>query len=362
MKLDLLFIGSKFIYNKPLQEYIIREIEKKVDFISSITFFKEKDNSLFLYLEHKLNSANKIIIVTTKQTFTTVGKLICTVTSDNQILRGSVLIPQKSHQYKEGNYLLEYKDSLINVLHIDEMQKMPNIFIDDKEVALSVQIFYEGEDNINSLLAPVAKTYEINIELITIIDGWFLLNLSSKKYGNISKFLNAIKEPLDSKTIVSSNIIEHIIERLTGVDKKISFAESCTGGLLSYYFTKQNGASQILDGSLVTYSNELKENWLGIDADILNRYGAVSSEVVKEMSEGTLNVTHADFSLSISGIAGDGGGTDKKPVGTVFIGVRTKQEHKEVRFLFKGDRNYIQQQSALEAIKMLVLSDEKLFF
>jgi len=362
MKLDILFIGTKFIYNKSLQEYIIREIEKKVDFISSITFFKEKDNSLFLYLEKELNTSNRIIIVTTKQTFTTVGKLICTVTGDNQILRGSVLIPQKSSNYKEGNYLLKYKDADINVLHIDEMQKMPEILLFDKESNLSVHIFTKERDELNSLLQPIAQTYELNIELVTIVDGWILVNISSKKYGNIPKFLNAVKPQVENKLIATSNIIEYIIDKLVKIDKKISFAESCTGGLLSYYFTQHNGVSQILEGTLITYSNQLKENWLGIESGIINRYGAVSADVVKEMSQGTINVTEADYAISISGIAGDGGGTKEKPVGTVFIGVRTANEHKEYKFSFKGDRNYIQHQSALEAIKLLLLIDEEAFF
>jgi len=362
MKLDLLFIGSKFIYNKPLQEYIIREIEKKVDFISSITFFKEKDNSLFLYLEKELNTSSQIIIVTTKQTFTTLGKLICTVTSDNQILRGTVLIPQKSTIYKEGNYLLKYKSADVNVFHIDEMQKMPEILLVNEESNLSVHIFNEEKEKLYLSLQPIAKTYELNIELVNIVDGWLLLNITSKKYGNIPKFLDAIKKQLEDKLIAKPNIIEHIIERLVKVGKKISFAESCTGGLLSYYFTKQNGVSQILDGALVTYSNELKENWLGIESSIINRYGAVSADVVKEMSQGNMNVTNADYTISISGIAGDGGGTKEKPVGTVFIGVRTEEEHKEFQFSFKGDRNYVQQQSVLEAIKILLLIDKDTFF
>ena len=122
MKLHLIFIGNKFIYNTPLKEYIIRKIEQKTDYINSITYFKESDNSLFLYLEHELNASSKLIIVTTKQNFSTIGKLICTVTSDNQILKENMLIPSNSSVFDNGSYLLEYKDSMVNVLHVDEMQ------------------------------------------------------------------------------------------------------------------------------------------------------------------------------------------------------------------------------------------------
>jgi nicotinamide-nucleotide amidase len=132
--------------------------------------------------------------------------------------------------------------------------------------------------------------------------------------------------------------------------------------LLSYFFTKHNGASVVLDGALVTYSNGLKENWLAVDEKILQEFGAVSAEVVAEMSEGALSVSGAEYALAVSGIAGDGGGTKDKPVGTVFVGVRTAQMHQEEHCFFEGDRNYVQQQSAFYALKMLVLSDLETFF
>ena len=112
----------------------------------------------------------------------------------------------------------------------------------------------------------------------------------------------------------------------------------------------------------MTYSNELKDNWLAVEGSALEEFGAVSAEVVAQMSEGTMNVSHADYTLSISGIAGDTGGTDLKPVGTVFVGVRSKEDHKEVHLQLQGDRNYIQHQSVLEAIKMLLSIDKEIFF
>lgn len=362
MKLHLLFVGNKFKQNKPLQEYIIREIEKKNNYIKSITYYKENDNSLFLYLEEEMNSSNKIVVVTTKQNFSTIGKLICTVTSDNQVLQENMLIPQKSSLYERGSYLLEYNNSLINIMHMDEMQKMPAVLISDEKSKATVHIFEEDKETLVAILNPIAQTYEVNIDIIKIVDKWLLIEISSNKYGNISKFISSAKQLLPNNLIAASNIIQHIIEKLFKNQKKLSFAESCTGGLLSYYFTKENGASKILDGSLVTYSNELKENWLGINHEVIEHNGAVSSEVVCEMSEGAMNVSHANYSISISGIAGDTGGTEDKPVGTVYIGVRSETMHLEKHLLFNGDRNYVQHQSSLEAIKMLILSDKELFF
>jgi len=362
MKLHLLFIGNKFIYNKSLQEYIIRKVEQKCDFIGSITYFKESDNSLFLYLENELNLSDNLIIITTKNNFSTVGKLISTVTSDNQILKDNMLIPSNANVYEEGSYLLEYKNAVANVISMDEMKKMPEILIENQKNKATVNIFNEDKENAVVILNPIAQTHDVTLEIIGIIDGWLIIDIYSKKYGNISNFINSAKQLFPKKLIAASNMITYIIETLYASQKKISFAESCSGGLLSYYFTSHNGASKILDGSLITYSNDLKDNWLAVEHSVLEEFGAVSSEVVAQMSEGAMNVSNADYTLSISGIAGDTGGTEFKPVGTVYVSVRTKDAHKEAHLKLDGDRNYIQHQSVLEAIKMLVTIDKNMFF
>lgn len=362
MKLHLIFIGNKFIYNLPLREYIIRKIEQKVDFIHSITFFKESDNSLFLYLDKELNSQNRQIIVTTKQYFSTMGKLLCTITGDNQILKDEMLIPSNSSIYENSSYLLEYKESIINVLHMDEMQMFPEVLLKVEDSKATIHLFEEDKESAVAMLSPIAQMYDIKIDIVTLIEGWLRVDIRSKKYGNISKFIASAKQLLPNKLIATSNIVAFIIERLSSCGKKVAFAESCTGGLLTYYFTKNNNASKILDGSLITYSNTIKENWLGVESKTLEEYGAVSSEVVLEMSDGALNVSNADYSISISGIAGDGGGSEYKPVGTVYIGIRSKETHQEERINLNGDRNYIQHQSVLFAIKMLLLMDKETFF
>ncbi len=362
MKLHLLFIGNKFIYNNSLKEYCTRQIEKKIDFIDSITYFKESDNSLFLYLEQELNSSNKLLIVTTKQHFSTIGKVICTVTSDNQILKENILIPSKVNVFEEKSYLLEYQDSIINVLHVDEMQTFPEVLLDFEDSRATVHIFEETKDSASALLAPIAQTYDVQVDIVVLIDGWLQVDIRSNKYGNISKFISASKQLLANKFIGASCVASYIIEKLSQNNKKLSFAESCTGGLLTYFFTKKNGASKILDGSLVTYSNVLKENWLGVETKTLEEHGAVSNEVVLEMSNGVMNVSNSDYALSISGIAGDGGATEFKAVGTIHIGIRTKTQHQEIQLQLSGDRNYVQEQSVLFAVKMLLLMDKKTFF
>jgi nicotinamide-nucleotide amidase len=236
------------------------------------------------------------------------------------------------------------------------------VLLNIEESKATMHLFEEDKVSAMAMLAPIAQMYDLKINIVTLIEGWLRVDIRSKKYGNISKFMTSAKQLLPNKLIPSSNIIAFIIERLSSSGKKITFAESCSGGLLTYYFTRNNNSSKIFDGSLVTYSNAMKENWLGVDSKTLEEYGAVSSEVVLEMSDGAINVSNADYAISISGIAGDGGGSEYKPVGTVYIGVRSKNMHQEKRINLNGDRNYIQHQSVLFAIKMLLLMDKETFF
>jgi len=362
MKVQLIFIGNKFIYNDSLQEYVLRKVKQKFSFINSITYFKESDNSLFLYLEKEVNSKSGLIIITSKHNFSTVGKLISTVTSDNQVLKDGMLIPTKATVYDNRSYLLEHDETLVNVLQIDEMQKMPEILLRPVKNVATIHLFEYSKDAALTVLNPISQTFDVSIDISTLIDGWLRVEIQSNKYGNISKFIDTSKELLPKNIISASNITTYIIDRLHKNKKRITFAESCSGGLLSYTFVKENGASNILDGSLITYSDFIKENWLAVDKQSLQDYGAVSSEVVMQMSEGALNVSNAHYALAISGIAGDGGGSELKPVGTVYVGASSKTHQSHMHLKLDGDRNYIQQQSVLFAIKMLILIDKETFF
>ena len=149
------------------------------------------------------------------------------------------------------------------------------------------------------------------------------------------------------------NNIEKIIQKLTEEKQTVSFAESCTGGRIAAAFTAISGASAILDGSVVSYSNDIKHTWLGVDKEILENFGAVSSQCVTQMLEGIKNLSGADYTLAVSGIAGPTGGTDIKPVGTVYIGLQTPFSQEVFQCFFHGDRVAIQEQSTAFAIEKL---------
>jgi len=148
-------------------------------------------------------------------------------------------------------------------------------------------------------------------------------------------------------------LTEKIIKKLTSKAQTITFAESCTGGRIAAEFTAVPGASNILHGSVVTYSNEIKHQWLGVSIETLETQGAVSRNCVDEMLEGVQKLAGSDYAVAVSGIAGPTGGTASKPVGTVYIGIKTPLNHEIYHCHFQGNREEIQQQSLIFVIKKL---------
>ncbi len=143
-----------------------------------------------------------------------------------------------------------------------------------------------------------------------------------------------------------------LVKTLLENNMKIATAESCTGGMIASKITSVPGASECFDCGVITYSNEQKQKLIGVSADTLSKYGAVSEETALEMCKGVKKLANADFGISVTGIAGPGGGTPEKPVGTVWIGICGENVHKAFRFLFSGDRNQVRQQSAITAMEM----------
>jgi len=142
------------------------------------------------------------------------------------------------------------------------------------------------------------------------------------------------------------NISEVLHEKFLESSLSIGFAESCTGGLLGQMITQHSGASSYFKGSIVSYSNEAKVNILGVKQETLDEFGAVSSQTASEMARGVAQCLNVDIAGSITGIAGPDGGTQEKPIGTVFIGIFFQDSVKVRRLQLSGDRESIRIKSA----------------
>ena len=349
MNNSIIFIGKIFKLDKFLREYVLDEAKELIEF-DNISFFDEFDKNLFSKIEYRFNDSQNVLIVTNKSSFSLIGKFICTLTGDSQSLRDGVLIPSKVKNFNKKSYVLYIKNTKVNILEINIGEELPLISLkSDKNTYLHIL----NDSNANLVLNPLAKSFDLNLVFIPYIKNWDILEIKSKKYGNIKSFITHSKKLLVSNIIDEFNITKFLIRALIKRGEKISFAESCTGGLLSALLTSENGASEIFDGSIISYSKFFKNSILKVDNKTLDNYGEVSEFCIQGMLRGAKKISNADYILALSGIAGTKEKEELNEIGTIYIGVSYKDKTKIEKFLFKGNRNYIQKQSLIYAIKML---------
>ncbi len=153
------------------------------------------------------------------------------------------------------------------------------------------------------------------------------------------------------------DVVAKLLKRYT---KTVSTAESCTGGYIASLITAKAGASEYYNGSVVSYSYQAKEDLLGVEKNVLESLGAVSEEVVIQMAKGTLNNLKTDYTIAVSGIMGPGGGTDDKPVGTVWVAVGSNQKINTQKFQFRFDRErniILTATNALNLLRKLIIEE-----
>ncbi|SDB09540.1 CinA family protein [Eubacterium oxidoreducens] len=149
-------------------------------------------------------------------------------------------------------------------------------------------------------------------------------------------------------------MITQLAALLNNNHNTVSTAESCTGGLIAAELTSVAGSSSYFQEGYITYSNDIKEKNLGVSHETLERYGAVSEYTCKEMLLGLLHRTSSDYGIAVTGIAGPGGGTEKKPVGLVYIGCGSLDDYRIYEEHFTGNREQIRRQTVTHAIRYLV--------
>lgn len=152
------------------------------------------------------------------------------------------------------------------------------------------------------------------------------------------------------------DLAQETIRDLLRSRRRITTAESCTGGLIAALLTEVPGSSDVLGRGFVTYSNEAKEKVLGVSGKTLRQFGAVSVQTVREMAEGALVAADhdANIAVAVSGVAGPGGGSEEKPVGTVHIAVAVRSARTtDEKFLFSGGRTEVRVATVQEALRMV---------
>ena len=148
-------------------------------------------------------------------------------------------------------------------------------------------------------------------------------------------------------------VVVELAKKLKARGWWLATAESCTGGLIGHTLTSLAGSSEWYVGGVVAYANRVKQELLGVPATDLEQHGAVSREVVEAMAVGAARVFGVEAAIAVSGVAGPGGGTPEKPVGTVWIGVKAGTVLRAERFRFAGGRAEVKAQSARAALAAL---------
>lgn len=148
--------------------------------------------------------------------------------------------------------------------------------------------------------------------------------------------------------------VHALAREMNGLKARLAVAESCTGGLIAHLLTNVPGSSAWFLGGVTAYSNAVKAKVLGVPEDLIIAHGAVSREVVLAMANGVRDLLAADVALAVSGVAGPGGGTPEKPVGTVWMAWVVKETTRSERFLFTGTRLSIKKQAAWSALSVML--------
>jgi nicotinamide-nucleotide amidase len=326
--MEILFVGKEWKFKKALKEELLKHVDYNV--VKYIDTF-----------DIDFKPAQETLIVANKKTYPLIARILANLTNQQLVVKDDFLIPEHA-KYSKNSFYLDYYYP-INVILLED--KVPEIFIITPEYE-SINIFKFDKDTAMMFLEPIFNAHKLNYT-VTENEGGFIEIITESLEEIVKKeILNTLP------TVIFGDIFEHIVQNLP--PKKITFAESCTGGLIASHLTKISGSSNCFDGSVVTYANRIKHEWLGVEELTLEKYGAVSEQTVKEMLLGAIEISKADFALAVSGIAGPTGGTPAKPVGTVYIGVADRKSLKVELHRFKGDRNYVQYQAMMNAIRMFI--------
>lgn len=147
---------------------------------------------------------------------------------------------------------------------------------------------------------------------------------------------------------------EAVVKILKEKNLTLSTAESCTGGMIGELITSVSGASEVYGFGFITYANEAKEQILGVKHETLEKFGAVSEETAREMALGAKRVSGSDISVSVTGIAGPGGGSKEKPVGLVYTAICFNEKVETFKLLLKGDRESVRKQTCEKVFENII--------
>jgi len=251
---------------------------------------------------------------------------------------------------------------MISIMEDEVLPRLRERFFSDALLHRTLVTAGEGESFIAEKIQLLEEALPPHIKLAYLPDaGMVKLRLTGRgkdkellaqeletRQGEIAALLGDIVVARDDFPM------ERIVgDVLAAKGKMLGLAESCTGGFIGHLITQVNGSSKYFNGSIVSYSNDVKHNVLGVQQETIDNCGAVSEQTVTEMASGALRVLNADYALAVSGVLGPDGGTERVPVGTVWMAVADKDDVKTKEFRFHYNRQQNKEMAARMGMLML---------
>lgn len=354
---DLLIKSFKERLNDPILGILITgglgptEDDYTIDVLSEITGYEVIEDS---------NSLKKLVELAQK--FKRID--VSVARRQVRVLKGSQVIPNPVGL--APGMILEYNNKVIicmpgvpmemrSMLPI-VMEYLNQKFSKDYYEKFKFFIYNEPESEFQKNLAKIKNELSVSFPWgVSTNPGYlkvFVENRDVHLKEKLKEFINKIKEFYSDKFL--ENSVEQTIHEILIKNKKtLVCCESCTGGYLGKIITDMPGSSEYFLGSMVVYSNEAKRIILGVKEETLERYGAVSKECAEEMVEGLIKKISADYGISITGIAGPSGGSEEKPVGTVYIGIKTPNITKVHKIFYPSTRERIREYTVFTSLFFL---------
>ncbi|MDQ4122331.1 MAG: competence/damage-inducible protein A [Acidobacteriota bacterium] len=218
-----------------------------------------------------------------------------------------------------------------------------------------------GESALDEQIAPIYKEYENPQTSILFNKTEIEIHLTAQadSIAEAARLLDELADKICEKLGVAvfarnGELMEEVVASLLKEQKKtVATAESCTGGLIAQRLTELAGSSEYFMEGFVTYSNEAKMHSINVPKEMVDQYGAVSSQVAEAMAIGARERAKTDFAISVTGVAGPGGGSEQKPVGLVYFGIADENGVEHRKFIFPGDRFLIRWRSSQASLDLL---------
>ncbi|MBZ7991285.1 MULTISPECIES: CinA family protein [unclassified Campylobacter] len=360
MKHLLIYFTKDLSFNGSFCEFVDRSLAKKNLFANTIIKLNDDDSKLNTLLEIDVKKYELVTIIADEHSFSMINKILATLKECELSLIDDEFIVENPKDYKKNSVLIDLNGVMINILKAS-MFYLPEILHNTK---LSYDFLISDLDleSAEILLNTSVKPYGVSLNIYSLLDNLLYVKVNTNEYSDEIGLLNSVKSLFPKKVIFADNLYEHIIKKLKENNKKLSFAESCTGGLLASNFTKINGSSSVYEGSVITYSNKSKKAWLNVEDIHLENQAVYSQNCALAMATGVLKLTKANYAITCTGVLGDSDDLGVKS-GVAFICAISDTGlilHERLELL--GDRIYKQNQCALACALLLCKLEREVFF